>query len=255
MAAAIRTRRATVLALALALIGTAASTLTCASAPPVASCPARADQNPAPAPACLAQAESRRFLLDAGHRLGDALMSWRSQPGAVTLAVSFAGDASVDSVCLRDREGVVMADRVRRAAARLARRDAPACFANRRIEFAWQSPDVTGYQIAQAKRECDADADAPRDIIDACYWMQSCQVEEVERLWREADDRVAECVLQRVPISIVADDTPAVALFLPADGTTPDARNALDALAECDGRASQEEGVACMARLGWRRIE
>jgi hypothetical protein len=227
---------------------------TCASAPPVANCPARELQNPAPTLECLAETSARKFLLDSGHEVGDVLMGWRAQPGGATLALSFDSDSAVDSVCLREREGLVQADRIRRAAARLQSSQAPSCFAGRRVEFAWESPTVTAWQIREAELQCNSDARPIVRVLEMCRTTQTCQKSEIYRLERQADEHVERCVLQRVPISIVATDTPDVALFLPVSGTQPAAKDALESLEACDSSDRLDAGVSCMAARGWRRI-
>lgn len=228
----------------------------CATSPGVPGCPPRSDQKPAPTLACLEQEATQTYLKDAADDFADRLMGWHSHPGTATVSVEFAADANVESVCLRETSGDRVAGRARRAALRARELPlAPACLANRRIEFSWESPTVTREHIRVASAECKEDAARHMRAIDFCEVAQHCQAREFQSLREAADSAHSQCVLKRLPIMITVAESAETVFFLPVEGAAPDAQDALDALAACDDAADRSAGVACMLERGWGAIE
>ena len=68
----------------------------------ISGCPPRSEQNPAPTLECLGQEATHSYLQEAAADFADRLMGWHTHPGTATVSIDFAGDANVESVCLRE---------------------------------------------------------------------------------------------------------------------------------------------------------
>jgi hypothetical protein len=226
--------------------------IACATGPEISGCPPRSEQKPAPTLECLGDETTHVYLQDAAADFADRLMGWHSHPGTATVSIEFAAGANVESVCLRETSGDRVGSRARRAAVRVWKLPvAPACLAGRRIEFSWESPDVTREHVRAASWDCKDDAAAHMRAIDFCEVAQHCQQTEFWSL-RDAADRVhSQCVLKRLPIAITVADPSETVFFLPVEGAEPDAQDALDALASCDNAEDRSVGVSCMLERGW----
>jgi hypothetical protein len=185
--------------------------------------------------------------------LADALMGYRSHPGAADLSVAFGDDASVASVCSGSRvEGDMIAARLPRAAERLrALPSGPECFAGRRLEFAWESPEVTSLHVRQATRECRRRTERHRRQNLFCHETNRCPVEEVLERWKRADRELRSCMLEKVPLELHLAGSTESHHFVPASGAAPDPDLAIRAMESCDALVDHSAMIGCMREHGW----
>jgi len=159
----------------------------------------------------------------------------------------------VASVCFDSVSGAVVARRVPEVAIRA--RDlplAPACFAGRRLDFAWESEIATSEEVRQAVRACRREIRPHKRRIDWCRVGQHCSVSEVLDLQSGADRELRSCVLERIPLAMRTGVSREVLRFVPTPGEKPDPELALRAHHVCDGLPRRAEVVECMGRHGWR---
>jgi hypothetical protein len=241
-----------------ALAFLAAAALACAHPPAnrIEMCLAAEPAKPAADPVCVYGLEGRRYTAALGGAIGTSLMGYHSHPGTARLRVGFDGGGAVAGACF----GSVWGDEVTRRlpdAVRAARAlpPAPACFAGRRLEFAWESPVVTTEHVQVATRECQERVDPHRTRIEMCRQRQDCSVEKVNAMWETADDALRSCVLERVPLPIHSADARESHHFVPIEGVPPSPALAVRAGELCENLPDHPAVVECMRVLGWRPLE
>ena len=228
----------------------------CVTTPETPLCPPPEEREPAISRECLEQEEGRSYIRRAGSGVADGLMGWRSHSGTATVSIGFDEDSTVASVCLRDMSGDAVRRRARRAAAEAWRLPAaPACFAQRRVDFAWESPIVTDEDIRVAKAGCKGEAAPPHRAISFCRWRQDCTQQALERLKGEGNRLLSECVLRVLPIALRVPDAGETIFFLPSAGASPDAQKALNALAACEDPEDRASALECMQLRGWQPVD
>jgi hypothetical protein len=179
-------------------------------------------------------------------------MGYHSHPGATELSVTFGDDARVASLCTDRVEGREIARRVPDALRRLEDLPpGPACFAGRRLDFAWESPDVTSEHVREATRQCRDRIEGHRRRNLFCHDTQRCSLEEVVGRWDRGDRELRACVLEKVPLELHVAGSAEAHPFVPMTGTPPDPDLALRALELCEALAERDALVACMGEHGW----
>jgi hypothetical protein len=207
-------------------------------------------------PACVYGLEGRRYTADLGGAIGTSLTGYSSHPGAARLRIAFDEGGAVEHACFGSVWGNEVARRLPDAAsAARAFVAAPACFAGRRLDFAWESPVVTTEHVRTAARECQESVDPHRTRIEMCRHRQDCSVEKVRAMWEAADDALRACMLERVPLEVRSADARASHSFVPIDGVPPSPALAARAGDLCDGLPDHPAVVECMRVLGWRPLE
>jgi hypothetical protein len=205
-----------------------------------------------PTAECFHSPESQRYVGAIGGLIGDTLSGWRAKPGAAELTASFGGDGRVDSVCFDYVSGAVVAHRIPDVAERV--RDlpaAPACFAGRRLDFAWESDVATHAEVRQVVRACHREVRPLTRKVDWCRSAQHCAETELLDLRSAADRELRACVLESVPLAMRTGVTHEVLSFLPVPGEKPDPALAQRAHHVCDGLPRRADVVECMDRHGW----
>ena len=231
--------------------------LSCACAspatPPAGQCRATAARAPLPSVECFESDEGQRHAGRIATAIADALMGYHSHPGSAELSVSFGDDASVASVCSDwGVEGTEIARRLPRAAELLAALPAgPGCFAGRRLDVAWESPEVTSEHVRQAIRECRRRVEGHRRRNLYCHEMQRCPVEEVIERWDRGDRELRSCVLEKVPLEMHLAGSAEAHHFVPTAGAGPDPDLAIQAMDLCEALADRDTMLGCMRRHGW----
>jgi hypothetical protein len=241
---------------ALALL--AAAALACARPPAkqVEACTAGEAPRPAVDSACVHGLEGQRFVGALGGAVGASLTGRHSHPGTARLRVDFDDGGVVERTCFGSVSGSAVARRLPDAVrAARALPPAPACFAGRRLEFAWESPVVTTEHVQVATRECQERVDPHRTRIGMCRQRQDCSVEKVNAMWEAADDALRSCVLERVPLPIHSADARESHHFVPIEGVPPSPALAVRAGELCEGLPDHPAVVECMRLLGWRPLE
>ena len=236
--------------------GVAIALVACAcvsDASPVASpCTAQAERAPLPSLECFESDDGQRHAARVASAIGDTLTGYRSHPGSAALSVDFDGAASVASVCAASVEGEEIARRLPRTAARLRRLPAgPACFAGRRLDFAWESAEVTSEALRQATRECRRRIEGLRRRNLFCLEMQRCSEREVVERWDRGDRELRSCVLEKLPLEMTLAGSVEPHPFVPVAGSAPDPDLATQALQVCEALADRDTLIDCMRRHGW----
>jgi hypothetical protein len=231
------------------------------TAPPetrVVQCAAPAERRPRPSAECFAALDSQRYAALLAGEIGDALSGHRSHPGAAALSVEFDADSRIAEVCFESFHGGRVARRIPEAAARVpSLPPAPACFAGRRLDFAWESEAVTDEAVRVATAECRRETRHHRRQVlfiheaQTCHEPMGCSGDEVRRRWAEADRALRSCVLERIPLVMRTGVTRETLVFDPAEHTTPDPDQAMQASAVCDGLPQPPDVIECMGRRGW----
>src|SRR5262245_41210054 len=140
-----------------AVLAWALATSGCATAPQtwVVQCSAPPERPPRPSAECFADPASQRYAARLAGEVGDALSGSISHPGSAAISVAFDADARVGDVCFESFRGRRIAGRIPDTAERVqALPAAPACFAGRRPDFAWESDAVTDEEVHRATVEC-----------------------------------------------------------------------------------------------------
>lgn len=242
------------------LLAWALATGGCVTPPPtwVAQCADPSQRLPRPTAECFGEPGSQRYAALLAGEVGDALSARPSSPGSAALSVAFGGDGRVAEVCFESFEGIRVARRIPETAERvLALPPAPACFADRRLDLAWESDAVTDEAVRAATAECRRETQGHRRKIlfileaQSCYEPKGCSGDEIRRRWDDADRALRSCVLARVPLVMRTGVTHEALVFAPAADTTPDPDLALQAAAVCDGLPRPPDVIECMGRRGW----
>jgi len=244
MGAARRARRVAIAALVTA----------CASTPqpPADRCAAAVERPPRASVACFESDEGQRYAGRVASLIAETLSGYHSHPGSVELSVGFDADAGVASVCADSVEGPRIAWRLPTAIAEIRELPAaPACFANRRLDFAWESPEVTAEHVRVATRECRSEVEGHRRRNLYCLEMQRCSEREVIERWDRGDRELRSCVLRKIPLEMHAADSAESQQFVPIAGSPPDPERALDALETCEALGDRETLATCMREHGW----
>jgi hypothetical protein len=219
-------------------------------------CLANEPTQPGAEPSCVYGLEGRRFTAELGGAVGASLTGYRSYPGAARLQVEFDESGAVDRVCFTAVRGAQIAKRLPEAADHVRTLPpAPACFAGRRLDFAWQSPPVTSAAIVEATRVCQERVDPVRSRIHWCHERQHCKLDEVRALWDRADAALRSCVLEQIPLEIRSADSREPRPFVPLDGAPPDPELAVRASEQCEGLPDAPSVASCMHLLGWRPLD
>jgi hypothetical protein len=243
-----------------AVLAWALTTSGCSHAPQtwVVQCSAASERPPRPTAECFADPASQYYAALLAGEVGDALSGSISHPGSAALSVAFDGDARVGDVCFESFRGKRIGGRIPDTAARVqALPAAPACFAGRRLDFAWESDAVTDEEVRRATAECRRETQPYRRHIlfmleaQSCYEPKGCSGREVRRRWDEADRALRSCVLGRVPLVMRTGITHEALVFDPAPDTTPDPDQAMRASKVCDGLPRPPDVIDCMQRRGW----
>jgi hypothetical protein len=234
----------------------AIAVLVCACAsptsPPAGRCLAAAGRAPRASPECIQDPEGERHAGRIASAIADALMGYHSHPGSAEFSVSFGADATVSSLCTDRVEGAEIARRVPRAFRRLEEMPAgPACFAGRRLDFAWESSDVTSEHVRQATRDCRRRIEGHRRRNLFCHETQRCSREEVVGRWDRGDQELRACVLEKVPLEMHLAGSAEAHHFVPEAGSVPDPELAVRALDVCEALADRDALVGCMREHGW----
>ncbi len=231
--------------------------LVCACAspatPPAGQCLAALSGSPLPSVECFESDAGQRYAGRIAMAIGDALMGYTSHPGAADLSIGFGDDASVTSVCSDRRvEGDEIARRLPSAADELkALPPGPQCFAGRRLEFTWESPDVTSAHVRQAIGECRQQIEEHRRRNLYCHEMYRCPVQEVVERWDRADRELRSCVLEKVPLEMHLAGSAEAHHFVPTAGAAPDPELAIRAMEICEALGQRDEMIGCMRGHGW----
>jgi hypothetical protein len=216
-------------------------------------CSPPAERPARPAGECFQAAEARRYVGRLGGLIGEILSGWRSHRGAAELTTTFDGDGRVASLCFDSVAGAEVARRVPDVAERLGELPpAPACFAGRRLDFAWESDVATAQEVREAVRSCRREVRPWKREIDWCRTGQHCPVEQVRGLQSAADRELRSCVLESVPLAMRTGVSREVLRFVPEPGSKPDPELALRAHRVCDGLPRRPDVVECMDRHGWQ---
>jgi len=235
-----------------------AAALGCARPPAhrIEMCVAGEPARPPADPACTYGPKGRRFTAELGGAIGASLTGYSSHPGAARLRVDFDEGGGVEHACFGSVWGREVARRLPDAAsAARSFSGAPACLAGRRLDFAWESPNVTTEHVRSVTRECQERVDPHRSRIEMCLYRQDCSVEKVRAMWQAADDALRACVLERVPLAIRSADAREGHSFVPIEGVPPSPARALRAGDLCEGLPDRPAVVECMRAHGWRPLE
>jgi hypothetical protein len=231
--------------------------LACACAAPATSpetaCLGAVARAPLPSASCLESDEGQRHAGLIASAIADALMGYHSHPGSAELSVGFGDDASVAFVCSESgADSTEIERRLPRAEAQLRELPAgPDCFAGRRLDFAWESPEVTHEHVRQAVRECRRRVEKHRRRNLFCHEMWRCPVEEVRERWDRGDRELRSCVLEKVPLEMHLDGSAEAHHFVPVTGAAPDPDRAIQAMELCEAQPDRETLIDCMRRHGW----
>jgi hypothetical protein len=227
----------------------------CASpaTPPGRECVAGAARPPLASVECFESEAGQRHAGRLALVIADALMGYHSHPGAADLSIGFGDDARVASVCSDWKvEGDEIARRLPGAAKQLKALPAgPECFAGRRLEFAWESPELTTAHVREAVGACRRQIEAHRRRNLYCHEMYRCPVEEVNERWDLADRELRACVLEKVPLEMHLAGSAEAHHFVPADGAAPDPDLAIRAMELCEELGDRDAMIACMREHGW----
>jgi hypothetical protein len=234
----------------------AIAVLVCACAstpkPPADRCVATAERPPRPTVACFESDEGQRYAGRVASLIAETLSGYHSHPGKAELSVGFDAEASVASVCADPVDGDRVAQRLPGAIAELRELPAaPACFANRRLDFAWESPEVTAEHVRVATRECRREIEGHRRRNLFCLEMQRCSEREVIERWDRGDRELRACVLGKIPLEMRVAESAEAHHFVPIAASSPDPDRAIEALEVCDALADREALVGCMREHGW----
>ena len=222
------------------------------ASPAAAPCVARSLRAPLPSLECFESEDGQRHAALLAGALGETLSGYHSHPGAAELSVDFDDAAGVASVCADSVEGEQIARRLPRAAAGIRRLPAgPACLAGRRLDFAWQSPEVTSEELQQATRECRRRIEGYRRRNLFCLETQRCSDQEVRERWERADRALRSCVLEKVPLEMPLAGSAETRLFVPIAGSAPDPDLASEATQVCANLADPGALEDCMLRHGF----
>jgi hypothetical protein len=239
-------RYTTIAALLLGLL--AAVGFGCVSAP-VVQCPEEFLQKPPITLECRDRWASVRYMETASERLSRRLDGWRTYPGRLDLSVAFAGDAQIESVCVRQTRGEIVEQRAPSAVRALRGvTGAPACFANRRIEIEWSSALITEEEMRVALKQCGA----ARSLSRPC--APPCGVDARARLV-DADPQVFSCLLEILPLALTPEASDELVTFLPISSRYASSEQSFAATEACDGMPSRSELVACMDERGWQEVD
>jgi hypothetical protein len=242
------------------LLAWALACCTCATDPQtwVVGCSDPSERAPRPSAECFGDPESQRYAARLAGEIGEGLSGYASHPGSAELSVAFDGDARVSEVCFDSYRGGKIASRIPEAAQRVqALPAAPACFAGRRLDFAWESDDVTDEGVRLAVAECRRKVEPHRRKIlfvkqsQGCYERKGCSGDEIRRRWDEADRELRSCVLDRVPLVMHTAEHRETLVFAPAEDEKPDPDEAVKAAAVCNGLPRPADVIECMRRRGW----
>lgn len=163
-------------------------------------CSPPAERPARPAAECFQAADSQRYVGQLGTLIGETLSGWRSHPGTAELSAIFGDDGRVASLCFDSVSGPAVARRVPDVAIRARELPAgPACFAGRRLDFAWESEIATWQELRQVARGCRREINAVTRHIDWCRVGRHCSLNLVLSLiecmdrhgWRPASRGVA----------------------------------------------------------------
>jgi hypothetical protein len=235
----------------------AVAILVCACASPATSpngaCLATTARAPLPSVECFESDAGQRYAGLIAAEIGDALMGYTSHPGAADLSVGFAHDASVASVCTGwSVQGDEIAKRLPSATDRLkALPPGPRCFAGRRLEFVWESPEVTSAHVRQATRECRQQITGHQRRNLYCHETYRCPVQEVTERWERADRELRSCVLEKLPLEMHLAGSAEAHPFVPSAGGAPDPDLAIRAMDICEALGDREAMIGCMRQHGW----
>jgi hypothetical protein len=229
--------------------------LACAT-PPTATrvelCAPPEERPPRPLASCFRGPDAQRFAGRLGGAIGEVLSGGPSHAGGAELSVAFGDDGRVASVCFDSVSGDAVARLVPDAADRI--RDfpaAPACFAGRRLDFAWESEVATSEDVRRAVRACRRKVHPLKRRLDFCRSAQDCPLPRTRALEDAADRELRACVLERVPLAMRTGVSREVLRFLPLPDRKPDPELALRAHRVCDGLPRRQDVVECMERHGW----
>lgn len=226
----------------------------CASSPrPVADpCVAAAERPPRPTAACFESEAGQRHAGRIATLIADALSGYHSHPGSAELSVGFDDAASVAFVCADSVDGDRIAGRLPGAVETVRALPAgPACFAGRRLDFAWESAEITSEHVRVATRECRRQIAEHRRRNLYCLEMQRCSEREVIERWERGDRELRSCVLEKIPLEMRLEGSDESHLFVPIAGAAPDPERAIEALEVCEAQADHETLVDCMQQRGW----
>ena len=241
-------------------IAWAVATLACATSPEVRveRCSESEQLPPRPTAACFGEPEAQRYAALLAREIGDSLSGYRSHPGSAELRVAFAPDARIAQVCWDAFAGKKVPQRIPDAAERVQQLPAaPACFAGRRLDFAWESDVVTDEDVRGAVADCRHEIERYRRKIlfileaQSCHEAKGCSGDGIRRRWDEADRELRSCVLDRVPLVMRTGVTHETLVFDPSEDTKPDPDQAMRAAVVCDGLPQRPDVIECMGRHGW----
>lgn len=234
------------------VVASAALVCACASPPGADLCPPVAERAPLPSAECFRSEEGQSHAVLLSTAISDALMGYVSHPGSAELTVFFGDDAGVGSLCVDSLVGREIARRLPRADRELrALPPGPACFAGRRLDFAWESPEVTHARVREAVRECRRGVESHRRKNLFCHETQRCPVEQVSERWDRADRELQSCVLTKIPLELHVAGSAEAHHFVP-DQPVPDPELAARALEVCEALPDHAAVVRCMREYGWQ---
>jgi len=221
--------------------------------PPDAECVAGAARPPLASVECFESEAGQRHAGRLALVIADALMGYHSHPGAADLSIDFGDDARVASVCSDWRvEGDEIVRRLPGAAERLKALPAgPQCLAGRRLEFAWESPEVTTAHVREAVAACRRRIEVHRRRNLYCHEMFRCPVDEVNERWDLADRELRSCVLEKVPLEMHLAGSAEAHHFVPVGGAAPDPDLAIRAMEICEALGDRDVMIGCMREHGW----
>jgi hypothetical protein len=220
--------------------------------PRVPYCPPGFIERPPITKECRLQAGSQLYMRDIVDRFASKFDGLRSYPGQLDLSIAYAADASIESVCLRQKSGEQVERRGPRAVRALRNvGSAPACFADRRIEIEWSSALITHTELRAALRHCGAWS-TPTQALRAC--TNSCSMEERALLSRN-DERVLTCLSTVLPLAIGWRGSDELVSFLPRADVVPSSDRAFYATRVCSGMAERAAVVSCMRHMGWEEVD
>jgi hypothetical protein len=236
----------------------------CSTAPKtwVVQCSAASQRPPRPSAECLVEPDSQRYVVQIAGEIGEGLSGYATHPGQAEISVAFDAGSRVADVCFGSVHGGVIEQRIPQAAARVnALPPAPACFAGRRLDFAWESDTVTREEVRVAVAECRREVEPYRRRVlfiqdaQSCYEKTGgCSGDAVRRRWNDADRALRSCVLGRIPLVVRTGVTHEELAFAPAVSTTPDPELAKQAMKVCNGLPRVPDVVECMGRRGWEPL-